>query len=132
MNAIKKDPKVETLGSTLELVELLFESGGLACASAHKVELRTSDLTMALDHDFIQAWGAEQKGAFDTDPVGSHASNSDGRFRATFSQPNDDSFELLNALALTLFDFHMHTDSVASGKLRNFFILLGFESLNNI
>src|SRR6478672_3273710 len=122
-----------SLGSFVKfLVKFLFEAGGFAGAATHEIELGTANNTMAFHHHFVNTGRTKQKGAFDTDAIGSHASHRDRVVIATLAYANDSAFELLNTFAVTFFDLDMNTDIIASFHGGYFFILFGLESLDDI
>src|SRR5215207_3689566 len=130
----QKDPKGLTLRVYWDtnLDKLLFEAGRFASALAHEIKLRPADNTMAFDHDLINARRAEQERALDADAVGSHAANRDGLVVSALAHADHRALELLNTFSFPFFDLDVYADVIASLHGGYFFVLLGFESLDNV
>jgi hypothetical protein len=94
----------------------LFDSGALAGAFAHEVQLRAADLTVAFHNDLVDARRAEQEGTFHTDAIRRHAADGHRGIVAAVSQANDQALELLNTLAFTFLDFDVDADGVTSSN----------------
>src|SRR5689334_8931952 len=87
---------------------------------------------MALNNDLVKTRGAKQEGALDANTIGGHAADGDVRVVAALAQADHDSLELLNTFAFAFLDLDVYANGITCGECGDFFILFGFESLDNI
>jgi hypothetical protein len=93
--------------------------GLFAGQTAQEVQLCPADMCVPLDNNLINARRVQQEGALHADTVGSSAADGEIGIISTLAHADDRALEFLDALALTLFDAHVHTYLVTGTKDRD-------------
>ena len=94
------------IGQTVrpKLIEFLLQTGVLASAAAHEIQVGAAYVGMAVHYNFFKTGRASQEGALDANAIAGHTAHSEVFVIAASAGANHCATEFLDALVVAFFD----------------------------
>lgn len=94
-------------------LEFLFEASFFASQIAQEVQAGAAYFTVPFDDYFFDAWAENGEGTLNADAITGNSTNSETGAGAVIVLVENGTFKFLNTLAISFFNFNMHTHQIA-------------------